>query len=288
MGDMLSRTRDFLIKAHEALNELGCELKSDRFDYDIFFDAGINTINHSKEFVHTKDAVWMFSWLNSNFEKLIDKGTKYSDFWDSIPYDGRELIAVVDDEEAIGTYFISNAYFEDFNSISISSQSFDGDHFVLDNEYGLFSVYGKDSNYYLRHSKLSSQTMVLLDNSKNKIALLALSKDFDVFLENNNTDYEIKLYKSGMAVFKKDYLKSCDEIDIEKCSAFIQWDIIEDSSQFGVSRLEVYDEDIDLELVILFAASCLLLYRSYRKAINMRYSSAIATSTILSSAWRRR
>lgn len=285
---MLPRTRDFLIKAHEALNELGCELKNSDFNYDKFFECGINTINHTREFADTKDAVWMFSWLDANFDKLIEKGMKYNEFWDSLPHEGRELLAIVDDEEAVGVYIVSNAYFQDYNSISVSSQSFDGEHFVLYNEHGLFSLYGNESTYFLRHSKMSSQKMVLLDNTKNKLALLVLSDNYDVFLENNKTDYDIKLYESGMAVFRKSYLEECDEVDIEQCSAFIQWDIIEDNSQFGVSRLEVYDEDIDIELVLLFAASCLLIYRSYRIAINMRTTRMITTSAILASSWRRR
>ena len=286
---MLSRTKDFLIRAHEALNELGYELKSDDFNYDKFFEAGIYTINHSREFADTKDAAWMINWLDSNFDKLLDKVTKHHDFWDSLPYEGRELIAVVDDDEAQGVYTISNAYFQDYNSIAVSSQSFDGEHFCLYNDYGLFSIYGDESEYFLRHSRLSSEKMVLQDKEKNKIALLVLSRNYDVFLENNKTDYDIQLYESGMAVFRKEYLKECEgSPDIERCSAFIQWDIIEDESQFGVSRLEIYDEDIDLELVLLFAASCLLLYRSYRKAISMRTVRMATNAAIMGSFWRRR
>ena len=124
--------------------------------------------------------------------------------------------------------------------------------------------------------------MVLTDKEKKNIATIVLSKDYGVFLENNKTKYELELYDWGIAFFDKKYIDLLDgDPDLDKeCKGSIQWDIVDENGEYGLSRLDVYDEGADLELMLTIAASCFLVFRSYIK--NSRNSGLLFTSVLAS------
>lgn len=284
---MLSMTRDFLIKAHEAFDELGYCPDTPSISFDKLQESAIKTLNHTKELEDSINAARMYQFLVKNFEKVCSKVQKHYDFWKTIPYRGNKLIALVSDEKAQGTYFITNSFDSDYKRVFACGHSF-GDDCVIGVNYrgGKFSFDDADQEYYLRFSKMSSKKMVLLDKNEKKKCVIVLSEDCNVFLQNNNTDYEIVLYESGMGIYKKSYIDSLHggEPDAAKLNAFIEWDILEEKSEFGLARLNLYEADSDLELFMIFAMSCFLLFRSYMKG---NTSSIIATS-IIYRAWMRR
>ena len=114
--------------------------------------------------------------------------------------------------------------------------------------------------------------MILTDKNKKNIATVVLSDNCGIFLENNKTRYELEIYEMGIAFFERDYIYSLgknEEPDLDKyCRGFIQWDIVDKKGNYGFSRLEVYDADADLDLMIILSAACFLVYRSHMKSVN--------------------
>ena len=267
---MLQSTADLLVRIHNFFDEIDYCPTSDNFDCDKFFDSVVYTINHSKEL---EDALYIareYTYYLKKEDKFLKKLRKYSEAWDSIEYHGREEVAVVEDNEAIGVYYITNLYGKDYKEVYLSSQSLGDDVYYFQYKGGYFS-FGDDSDYYLRYARMSSVKMVLTDKNKKNIATVVLSEDLGIFLDNNKTEYELAIYEAGIAFFDKDYYYSLcgEEPDLEKhCKAFLQWDIVDDKSECGMSRLEFYDENADLSLMIMLAASCFLVFRSYIKGTN--------------------
>lgn len=62
----------FLIKAHEAFNELGFRVKyTSEMDYDKFIKSAINTLNHTKDLEDAINCVRMIQFCNKEYEKII-------------------------------------------------------------------------------------------------------------------------------------------------------------------------------------------------------------------------
>lgn len=267
---MLKSTARLLFQTHMFFDEIGYEPNSENLNGDELFDCLINTINHAKTFKDAIATVRMYDDYIKREEKFLKKYFKYPEFWDSIEYSGREEIAVVDDAEAIGTYYITNIFNTDYKSINVFGQSFGDDIYGFTNEGGYYSL-GVDTDYYLRYSKMSSAKMVIADKNRKNVATVVLSKDNGIFLENNKTRYELEIYDIGIAFFEKEYvysLSKSEEPDLDKhCKGFIQWDIVDDKGNYGFSRLEVYDENADLDLMLFLSAACFLAYRAHMKSI---------------------
>ena len=285
---MLRSTWDLLVRIHNFFDEIDYNPSSEDFDAEVVLDKVIYTINHAKEL---DDALYIakeFSFYLKKGNKFLRKLYKYPQYWSIIPYNGREEIAVIKDEEAIGTYYITNAYSQNYKDVYITGASLGKDIFLFECKDGYFS-FGEDSDYYLRYAKLSSSKMVLTDKNKKNIATIVLSKDYGVFLENNQTRYELELYNTGIAFFEKDYCDSLNGEDPDldnECKGFIQWDVIDDNGEFGLSCLSVFDENADFNLMLTIAASCFLVFRSYIKG--SREGSILLASTIASNMIIRR
>ena len=267
---MLKSTANLLFNSHMFFDEIGYEPNSKNLNNKVLFSCLIDTINHAKSFDDAITIVRMYSDYLKREEKFLKKYAKYPEFWDSIEYSGRESIAVVSDNEAIGGYYITNFFNSDYKSIDVFGQSLGHTIFPMSYKGGYFG-FEDDADYFLRFSRMSSSKMVLTDINKKNIAMVVLSEGPGIFLENNKTRYELELYKSGIAFFEKDYiysLKKNEEPDLDKeCKGFIQWDVIDEKGDYGFSRLEVYDEDADLDLMIILSAACFLVFRSHIKSI---------------------
>ena len=281
---MLPSTKKFLIKAHQYFDELGYHPNSQDISFDELQRLSINTFNHTKSLSDSKNVALMIQFLTKNFSKIYSKIRKHFDFWKEIPYEGNEMVSLVSDDEACGTYLFSNAFNSDYDEVLITSQCYGDDiAFRFFYEGGMYHFDDEDYQYVLRYSKLASEKMVLLNNKKEKLCILALSKNGDIFLENNHTDYEIVLYEAGMGVYRKKYIDSLrgKEPNADKLCAWIEWDLLEKKSQFGVARLDLFDENADEELLFIFSMSCFLLYRHYLKASNIRMLATVSMATTL-------
>ena len=266
---MLTRTAYLLLEAHTYFKEFGYRPKSNDINFDEFLECAIKTIVRTKTFDDVHEAIRMYYFIYTQFDKICNKAKKYDYYWESLDYKGSKTINLVKKEEARGSYYVTNALTEDYNNVYVLSQSFDDDLlFHLCYKDKLFSLVDDEPEYYLRHSKLSSKEMVLLDEYKNKICVIKLTKDLNIELKDNLTDYDVIQDEGGVAIFKKDYLYSLasyDDIDWYKASAYIYWDCIEKDNYHGIARLDFYEEDADLELFILLAASTFLSFNKYIK-----------------------
>ena len=264
---MLRSTANLLVRVHNFFDEIGYNPTSESFDAEKILDKVIYTINRSKSLSDALYVAREYTYYTRKETKFIKKLYKYYESWDMIEYHGRETVAVFDDDVITGSYLITNMFGNNYKDVYFSGQFFDDNLYAFTRNGDYFSVF-EDSNYFLRYAKLSSTKMVLTDKNRKNIATIVLSKDSDVFLENNKTQYELELFNAGIAFFDKDYYDSLngDEPDLDsQYKGFIQWDLLEKDSEYGLSRLEVYDENADLELMLTIAASCFLVFRSYIK-----------------------
>ena len=78
---MLGSTKSLLATARAYFDELGYNFHTtdDSLDFEKLFDSMVYTINHTKEFSDTREAIKMFRFLDSKFEKIIDAVYKYPD-----------------------------------------------------------------------------------------------------------------------------------------------------------------------------------------------------------------
>ena len=285
---MLNSTAKLLMMIHIFFDEIGYQPSSKDFNFEDIIRHIINTVNHAKTL---DDAILVFKLYHyylKKCNKFIKKYFKYPEFWDGIQYKGRKEIEVVSDEEAIGVYYITNALSKDFNNLYISGYSFDNGFYAIDYVNGFYSI-DENPKYYLRKSRMSSDKLVLTNSNKKVIATIAIDKDTNVYLENNKSRYELIAYESGVGFYESDYIYSLDneEPDFNNhCKAYVFWDAIDDKGDFGLSRLDVYDENADFDLLIMLAASCFLVFKRHlaaeesRSLARMIMLSAIASRAI--------
>ena len=115
---------------------------------------------------------------------------------------------------------------------------------------------------------MSSTKMKLFDINNECIANIVLSENYDVFLENNHSPYEIILYENFIGIYRKDYLQQLDsrrDADTTQLVASIEWDLLDKNEKAGVAKVELY-QDEDIEIILLFAASTFLLFNQYLKS----------------------
>lgn len=282
---MLPSTKNFLIKVHEALNELGYHPKSSVLNFEDFKLCAFRTLNHAEQLEDAIDAAKMIQFIIQNHQKINDNISEHFDFWKTLRFEGNELLSLVGDEQASGAYTITNAFDSDYKSIFLSGHSLgDEDACRLIYEKGKFSCY-EVSNYFLRFSKMSANEMVVMDREDRKMCIIVLDDNLNISLKNNQTNYEIMKIGNGMAIYLKSYIDSLkgEEPDDEEAQALISWDILDEKSDLGLVRMGLCEiqNDKQMELFILFAASCLLLYKSYINFSNV-------AGLYAASSWMRR
>lgn len=283
---MFFLTKNLLIRAHNAFDELNYRPKNGAVSFDDFKKCMVSTLSKTKELDDAINVVKIYKYVSSHFAAICVKIKKYYDFWESMPYEGNELLTLEDDDGGL-SIFVSNAFGNNYQNLKLC---FSGDE---DNElYDMFYSGGrlfidtdlKECNYSIRYSKMSSTRMVLQDKSNNTLCIIVLSEDMNIFLENNKTDYDIVLYEGFMAVYKKQYIKSLagEEPNIEESLAFLSWDIIDENSCLGVTKIDLFDTEVDFEIITLLAASCFLNFRKYIRSYRAHtFTSTIAISNIL-------
>lgn len=286
---MLKSTANLLFRTKYFFDEIDYHPSSSQLNIEDIMSKILFTINHTKAFNDTKNFMSLLIEFLRNMDKINKKIKKYPDFWDSIEYSGKELINIVNDEEAIGTYFITNVFPSDEKSIMVSSESLENEAIFASFTGGYFGLC-EDANYYLHYSKLSSNKMIIADKNKCNVATIVLNDALGITFDSNKTKYELKTYDIGIAIFEKDYIDSLKnkEPDLDKhCKGFIQWDIIDKKGDCGFSRLEVYDCDgeANLELMIMLATSCFLLFKSH---LNSRRGNAALSGVIAANMLRSR
>lgn len=298
---MIMISRKFIEKIHDAFDELNYREK-EHPDYEKFERAAVRTLTHCKELSDAIDAVCMIRFCIKKWKKIEKMFRRKLQLFNEYDYEGNSLISVVSDEEAQGTYYITNGIFGNakkivfaintpndlpdnshYDSISDFGHSnektataneneddinSDNSLFAFGSRNGGFTVFD-DGNCYIKYAKMSSVKMKLFDNNKNCLCNIVLSSNLGIFLENNSTQYEIVEYDNCVGIYERSYTDSLDdedEIDTEKCLADIEWDILDTKKYLGVAKLNVYSPNQDMEMFLLFAASTFLTFQRFKQA----------------------
>ena len=277
---MLGSTKELLNNARIYFDELGYHfhVNEEEINYEKFVNCFYDTLNHTETFKDAIEAIKMFKYLDNKFDKIVDVIYKYPEYFDSLEYGQNEILSLVNDDEAIGTYNVSNAIFEKWSDVFVLGQPID-EPFALVYEDSKFSVYNDEPTYFLRYSRVSKEKMVLVDKYDNKLAIIKLNKNLDIEINNNYTNYEVVNVDGVTFIYRKgEKEKSEDNYD-----AVMYWDILDKNSKVGLTRFTIYEEEADDELITLFAASCLLLYRGVydaSRSLNVGLLAALSTSHI--------
>ncbi|MCI7058554.1 MAG: hypothetical protein MR979_05750 [Mollicutes bacterium] len=265
---MLARTMTYLEQVNDAFTQLGYCPTSLNFSFEEIKDATIKTLNHTKRLDDGVNVIRKYQFLSKEFEKACTKINKHYDYWKKRRYKWKKSIETVSDEETEGVYFVTNELEYNWKKLCVCSHSF-GDNCYVDINYrnSCFGLDDSKSNYLLRFSKINSKKMVILDRTGEKKCTVTMECQ-GICLQKNSLCYEIESTLDGLWIYKKNYLNSLSDFEkpkIKNACALIQWDVTDIKNNLGLARLELYDSNSDLELFLLFAASCLLLYRSEYK-----------------------
>lgn len=260
-------TRKFIEKVHDAFDELNYH-ESSRLDFDAFKQAVIKTLTHCKELSDATNVVLMYQFCVKKWSKIKRIFNHKLMVFNEYDYESNSLISIVSDDEALGTYYITNGINNEIKEIYVASHSFDEGMFALNFEKGRFTVFD-DGNYYIKYSKRSSGMMKLFNNRHGCLCNIVLSEKLGIFLENNSTPYDLVIYNDFIGIYDRKYIESladADIIDTEKLLADIEWDLLEKKSELGVAKLNVYAPNQDLEMLLLFATSTFLAFQKYMQA----------------------
>lgn len=265
-------TQGFIAKVHDAFDELNYHEKR-CLNFDKFEKAAVRTLTHCKDLSDAIDAVRMYQFCLKEWTKIEKMFDRKLSIFNEYDYEGNSLISVVSDDDALGTYYITNGINKKVKEIFVASHSFDEEMFALGFEGGRFTVFD-DGNYYIKYSKMSSAKMKLFNHRNDCLCNIVLSEDLGIFLENNLTPYDLVVYEDFVGIYDRRYIDSLadtDIIDTEKLLADIEWDILEKKSDFGVAKLNVYAPDQDLEMLLFFATSTFLVFQKYMQAQKTHY-----------------
>jgi len=271
-------TKGFVETILYYFDELGYRIHCDP-NQEEFEKAAEWTLIHAAELSDAILVVKMYRYCLDKWEKIEKMFCTKTDYLSSYEYEGRTNINVVSDDDACGVYFITNGINKNsLEDIFIASNSFEGDD--QDNKGLFFSMSRKrngyaifeDGAYYIQKAKMSSTKMKLFDTNNSCIANIVLSEDYDVFLENNHSPYEIILYEDFIGIYRKDYLQQLNsqrDADVNQLIASIEWDLLDKNEKAGVAKVSLY-EDEDIEMILLFAASTFLLFKQYLNSENRK------------------
>ncbi len=257
-------THNFIEKVHGDFDELNYHVKS-KVDYDEFAEVSLRTLSRCKEIYDAKKCVKLFQFCNKRWKDIEKIFKDKLEYFKDLRYEGNSLLELLPEEECGGSYYITNGINKNGKEIIVSSVDLEEGYFDVDNEKGIINIF-TDGDYYIKFAKLSSTKMKLFDTNHNCLCNIVLSENYEIFLENNNLPYDILVYEDCVGVFKKETLENIDEdeeISLNDAGAIIDWDILGKNSKLGVAQLVMYQEDMDLELMLLFAVATFSLYKHY-------------------------
>lgn len=260
-------TRKFIEKVHEAFDELNYH-ETKQLDFDRFEKEATRTLTLAKDLSDAIDVIRMYQFCLKKWGKIEYLFKKKLHIFNEYQYEGNALIEIVTDEDSLGTYYITNGINNKIKDIVVASSLFEDKMFAFGLNNGKFTVF-EDGDYYIKDSKMSSVKMKLFNKKNDCLCNIVLSENLGIFLENNKTQYELVVYDDFIGIYDKDYINSLSETDIidtNKLLADIEWDILKKKSQLGVSKLNVYENDVDLEMLLLFASTTFLIFQKYMRA----------------------
>lgn len=259
-------TKEFIRKAHGMLDELNYH-ETQRPDFDKFNENATKTLTLCETIEDARNAVLMYQFCLKNWEKIERMFEKKLGNYNNYQYNGNSLINIIAEEDAEGTFYITNGINRDVHEIMIASQSIDEDtkSFFVSTQKRKYFIY-EDGDYYITHAKKEHGTMKMYNKIDSCVCDIVLSESLDIFLENNRTPYELIAYEDCIGVYDKAYiegLSKIEEADPKNFLASIEWDLIDEKSDLGIAKVDVYSEDIEIEVVLLFAIATFLSFQRF-------------------------
>lgn len=274
-------TKGFIKKVHDIFDELNYH-ETRQLSFDCFKQSVVRTLTHCKDLSDAINTVRMCKFCLKRWQKIEKVFKRKLTLYNEYASEGSSLISTVTDNEALGTYFITNGINCIIKEIFVVSHSF-GDNILTIGYRGGKFAFTQHGNYYIKYAKMSAAKMKLFDNKGKCLCNIVLSENAGIFLENNKTPFDLILYDDYIGIYERRYLNSLswnDIIDTNKLTADIEWDILEKKSDFGLAKLCVYatNEDFelaksncpainqDLEIYLLLASATFLVCQRYIKA----------------------
>lgn len=270
-------TKKFIEKVHNAFDELNYH-ETKHLNFDAFKRAAVKTLTHCKDLEDARDAIRMHQFCLKKWDSIEKMFRSKLHIFNQYDYEGNSLLSLVPDEEAFGTFYITNGINKKVTEIFVASHSFDDEMLMFDFSKGRYGF--EDGNYYIKYSKMSLIKMKLFNLKNECLCNIVLSENSGIFLENNSTPYDLIIYDDFVGIYEREYIESLadtDIIDTEKLLADIEWDILEKNSDLGVAKLNIYTSDRDLEMFLFFAAATFLIFQQYQSTQTAIYSLSLAT-----------
>ncbi len=224
------------------------------------------TIAHCKELSDAIDAANFYRFCYTNWNKIIRMFKKKSYVYNQYSYSGNRVLSLISDKDSLGTYYVTNALNIDPNALCVITANPDCEYNIpIQFEGKKFSIFN-DGDYYLAFSNFSTVKMTLFDRNKNKQFETDINEYGKLFLINNVSPYAIVHYDNFIGIYNRDYLNSLqhnEEIDINNLVADIEWDIIYDDSQYSVAKLNVYQSNEDIELLLFLSSTTFLTFNRH-------------------------
>ena len=262
-------TRKFIETIRAYFDELGIDAKNGITE-DEFEQAFTKTLNRCEDIADAKIAISIFRYCTKKWKKIEKMFLKHLQRWQEYNFEGSSL-NLVEDDDALGGYYITNALTNDYKDVVLTSASFDDEVYQFNYEHGKFML---NEDYYVKYSKTDPDIMKLFDKNDNKLCDIVLSKNFEIFLDKNLTKYHLVINEEAespfVGIFEKSYidgLKETDYIDFKNMIADIEWDLLNKKSNLGIARLNLY-KDVNDDIIFYFAAATFLLFASYKKYKN--------------------
>lgn len=264
-------TSKFLYKAHDAFKELRYTVTdAHKLSYYNFYMSAVNTLNHTDTLLDALNCVDNIQFCNREWDKIEKAISKKNSEWKHISFNGKKDITLVDDEEADGSFFITNGIHKNkLKDVYISSVALGKELHQLTRKGDKYALID-DYDYYITNAITSSSKMKLYDKYNNLIAVIVLS-DEEIHLEKNKTKIDIVTYDGCTMVLSKTYSDSLkgnyEKIENDKIMATIQWGILDSNDEAGLAKVINYEEDTDLDLVLTIATSTFILHKRQMDAI---------------------
>lgn len=283
-------TNKFVSETYAAFRTLGYLPKEGPFSQDDFIKAAVSTLCRADELSDAICAVNAIQFCLKKWDDIEQIPIKKSDVWAGLSFDGGPSISLVSEEEALGTYYITNAITKKWKELYLVSASLDNDIYQIERSGSEFFIDG----YSLKYKALSENKLNIFSPQGQKLCQVVLSESNGIFLKKNNTDLGIiELNNGATCVAHRAYAESVPprgKIDDDEIVAIIDWDIVGKKSELGVAKLDVYEEVTEEQMYLLWclAASTFLLYRRFVESEKAATGAAIGMTFVMFSALKKK
>lgn len=233
---------------HDSFLDLELSLKDWGDDHLEALRRAIYCLTHAKDFTDACRLIADFRFIYLNWDEYLKAKQDNPGFLESLK-DGKQPMELLSDEEAIGTYCLTNALYEDSREINLLTH-IEQTMMVPFQRYrdGCCLFKGRD---YLLHPSEGEGVIELLDSEGKMLA----SYDGNGMIEDKGLPYRVINAEDSFFVLNKAYAEGYekgDRLKPEEIEAVYQWAGFEEDDDLFFIQLSIKDPK-DLELFSLMA-----------------------------------